>query len=615
MENLPDVSDVFNVSFDLLSKTNYDIVVCGEVKKGKSTFLNALIGREILPTGVKETTSQVFRITNDDKESFSLVFEDGTTESITKDQLCKYGSQVDADLMGEPVFKNRKLDYIQVNTPIEFLPKGVSLVDTPGLGALYKSHELITTRYIKNAAAVIFIFDPEKPLVQQERSFLEKVFSVTPFVMFVMTKIDSYDEDNWITQISRTETLLKDNFGKVCYSLPKIFPIASRTLLEASKVEDKDVRDEMVEFSYFPELYSELLKTLYITVGLSRNKFAWVEANKQKSKVVSSLDDQVKVITLNSKEDQEKFRQQRASIRQSFELSWGPLSDKRRNVNQGIQTIITGVQNRALQLTATSGVLYIKYNSEINSLNSIDDIKDFAENGFKKLAESISTGWESIALSAQNEALEIVSDVNAEIEEISYVGSISSSSSTELVKLTKGEIFQGFKTRYFDAAVTTTVGATLLGLAGVAVASFAPLIFLGTVIFGFLSGKKVALEKEIEKNKVNLRNHLNVCMNEINSQLFHSPVSGDHRSIVQKFTFELSNSVDSAMSSIFKKQKEQLDIESKKLDELEKLGNEQKQKQFELLNGQRKVWLTISNQVADAERSLLDLQKVLLTNE
>ena len=93
-----------------------------------------------LPTGVKETTSQVFRITNNPTESFSLVFTDGTNEKIARDQLSRFGSQVDADLLGEPIFKNRQLDYIQVNVPIEFLPVGVSIVDTPGLGALYKSH-------------------------------------------------------------------------------------------------------------------------------------------------------------------------------------------------------------------------------------------------------------------------------------------------------------------------------------------------------------------------------------------------------------------------------------------------------------------------------------------
>lgn len=614
-ENIPKVSDVFNVSSDLLAKLDYDIVICGEVKKGKSTLINSIIGKDLLPTGVKETTSQVFRITNNDLESFSLVFKDGTVENISKEQLNRYGSQVDADLMGEPIFNNRQLDYIQINTQIEFLPKGVSIVDTPGLGALYKSHELITTRYIQNAAAVVFVFDPETPLVEQERLFLEKVFLVTTYVMFVMTKIDSYDEIHWVTQIARSETLLKKCFEKKCYNIPKIFPLASTTLLDASIQKNKDFKEELVKLSYFPELYFELMKLMYITVGLSRTKFAWSEANKQTTKVIASLDNQIQIINTNSKEDQEKFKLQRASNRHSFDLLWGPSSTKRKNIMQDIQAIHTGVQNRASLLTASSGKIYVKYSNKINSLCTIDGITDFAENGFKKLIEEVSSEWEAIAISAQNDVIQILNSINAEMEEISYNDSFSSSSTIGLVKLTSGEKFQGYKGKYFDAAITSTVGATLLGLAGVAIASFAPVIFLGTLIFGFFSGKKVTIEKEIEKNKLNLKSHLTTIMNEINVQLFHSPLSGDHRSIVQKFTFELSNAVENAISNMYLKQKEQLEVESKKLDGLEKLSSEKKQKQLELINSQRKSWFNISNQITESDELLLTIQNALLTNE
>lgn len=171
-ENSSKVDTTFTVAADLLSNPTYDIVVCGEVKKGKSSFLNAVIGQDILPTAVREATSQVFRISNSKEESFALVFTDGTSAPITKEELSRYGSQVDADLLGEPIFKNKFLEYIQVNLPIEFLPEGVSLVDIPGLGALYESHERITNQYVKNAAAVIFVLDPSGTLVKPEQTFL-----------------------------------------------------------------------------------------------------------------------------------------------------------------------------------------------------------------------------------------------------------------------------------------------------------------------------------------------------------------------------------------------------------------------------------------------------------
>ncbi len=609
--NLPDVSETFNIASELLARPGYDIVVCGEVKKGKSTFINAVIGQELLPTGVKETTSQVFRISNNESESFALVFTDGTTEPITRDQLSRYGSQVDADLMGEPVFKNRQLDYIQINIPIEFLPQGVSIVDTPGLGALYKSHELITHRYIRNAAAVVFIFDPSQPMVQQEKLFLEKVFSVTPFVMFVMTKIDCFDETHWVAQISRTETLLKDTFGKSCYTPPKVFPIASTTLFDAAKEKEADAKEELVEFSYFPAVYSELLRVMYITVGLSRTRFAWNEANKQKVRVLSGIDEQLKMISSSSKEEQEKIKEKKIAIRQSFEQLWGPSSIKRKEVMQEVQSIITGVQNRAIQLTSVTGPIYKKYIEQIDAFRSLDGIKDFADHASKNIIGEITTEWQAIATSAQREIMTALNVIHAEIEKVAGEYSFTSSGDIQMVNLTFGEKFQSYKSKYFDAAITTTVGATLLGLAGIAVAPFAPLIFLGTVVFGFLIGNNDAEQKAIEKNRANLKNNLAAIMNEVNAQLFHTPVSGGHKSMVQNFTSELSNSVEKAMTSMYETQKKQLEAEQKKLDEQARLGTEQRQKELITINEQRKKWMALSAQIAEEEKVLIFVQKAL----
>ena len=58
----------------------YDVVVCGEVKKGKSSFINAIIGDDLLPVNTDVATSQVFRIVNDTQERYELVFIDGSLQ-------------------------------------------------------------------------------------------------------------------------------------------------------------------------------------------------------------------------------------------------------------------------------------------------------------------------------------------------------------------------------------------------------------------------------------------------------------------------------------------------------------------------------------------------------
>lgn len=606
-DNLPDVSENLRIASTLLAKPSYDIVVCGEVKKGKSTFINALIGDELLPTGVRETTSQVFRISNQPNKSYSLQFTDGSSEAISRDQLSRYGSQVDADLLGEPIFKNRQLDYIQINTPIEFLPQGVSIVDTPGLGALYKSHEFITQQYIRNAAAVVFIFDPSQPMVQQEKLFLEKVFSVTPYVMFVMTKVDNFDENSWVTQISRTETLIKDAFGDRCYTIPKVFPVASRTLLEASKETDQDTKEESVEFSYFPAASAELLKVIYKTVGLSRTRFAWNEAAFQKTKVLAGIEDQLKIVTATTKEEQDKIKDKKNAIRQSFEQLWNPSGAKRKEMMQEVQNIITGVQNRSVQLTSPTGPIYKKYLAQIDELNSLDRIKGFAEKVSKNIISDVAAEWQLITSAAQREVITALNIVQTDIVKISSQTVFSETSDLDVVELSFGEKFQSYKSRYFDAAITTSIGGTLLTMAGVGafIPPLLPVIILSTIVFGFIFGSNDAEKKEIEKNKANLKNFLNTLMNEVNAQLFHTPVAGGHKSMVQSFTSELSGAVDKAVEEMFIKQKKQIESEQKKLEEQARLSTEQQHKELIRLNDQRKRWIEIAAQV-DKEKSLLD---------
>src|SRR3954447_1169985 len=118
-----------------LRENSYKVLVVGEAKRGKSTFVNALIGRDILPTDVDVATSQVFNILPSKREAYRLRFEDGSAREITVQDLPRYGSQVMIDAGVVPT-ADQIIRWIEVDAPIRFLPRGVSILDTPGLGTL-----------------------------------------------------------------------------------------------------------------------------------------------------------------------------------------------------------------------------------------------------------------------------------------------------------------------------------------------------------------------------------------------------------------------------------------------------------------------------------------------
>ena len=66
---------------------NFNLVVVGELKRGKSTLINALLGRNLLPTGVAPLTSAVTVLEFGSTCAVRLVFEDGHTETVSTDKL------------------------------------------------------------------------------------------------------------------------------------------------------------------------------------------------------------------------------------------------------------------------------------------------------------------------------------------------------------------------------------------------------------------------------------------------------------------------------------------------------------------------------------------------
>src|SRR5215217_8983523 len=102
-----------------LSENAYKVLVVGEAKRGKSTFVNALIGQDILPTDVDVATSQVFNIRPSEREAYRVRFEDGSEREILPEELPLYGSQTGADAGTVPA-SDQIVRWIEVDVPVRF---------------------------------------------------------------------------------------------------------------------------------------------------------------------------------------------------------------------------------------------------------------------------------------------------------------------------------------------------------------------------------------------------------------------------------------------------------------------------------------------------------------
>lgn len=167
-----------------LEQERFHLVVLGEFNHGKTTFVNALLGTPVLPTGVTPTTAVIHHIEHGDRPAAVAVSTEGTPAPLELDGLTEY-------VVGGKAVRDA-VRHLIVSYPAPLLADGVVLVDTPGVNDLNEARAEITYGYIPQADAVIFLLDAGQILKESERAFISgKLLSQSrDKVFFVINKMD-----------------------------------------------------------------------------------------------------------------------------------------------------------------------------------------------------------------------------------------------------------------------------------------------------------------------------------------------------------------------------------------------------------------------------------------
>ena len=171
----------------IISAGIFRVIVMGEIKKGKSSFINALTGTEnLVPVHSDVATSTVYKIHYGPEVKYTVYFETETGQEkrvIQPNEVDDYGTEA-----GNPD-NEKRVAYIRVESPAPILKNGLVIVDTPGVGGLFKKHREITWRHAPDADAVFFITESNgAPIGEEEVKFLRDLRQITPNITFVQTK-------------------------------------------------------------------------------------------------------------------------------------------------------------------------------------------------------------------------------------------------------------------------------------------------------------------------------------------------------------------------------------------------------------------------------------------
>lgn len=217
-----------------VEKGLFSIVIVGEFSTGKSTFLNALMGKKILPSFSKETTATVnyLRHTSEapNGEKGIVYYKNGKTEilpSLDVDVIEKVVStRGDKDVVSD-------IAHVDLYLDSKFLENGVVLVDSPGLNGIKEGLGEITLNQIKQSYASIFMFNCEQPGSKSNFEILKDVKENSNSIFFILNKIDGIKvaEGETVESVIRS---LKKSYNEVFPDdtmIPEIWPISAAAAL------------------------------------------------------------------------------------------------------------------------------------------------------------------------------------------------------------------------------------------------------------------------------------------------------------------------------------------------------------------------------------------------
>ena len=304
-------------------KNKFVLMIAGEAKSGKSTFINAFLGKEILPTDAKQCTNSIIKIRYGEKLSLILKYMNSSRiitnfEKIRKN--LKEGASIDDKYRDLPVFlinnfilKNKddineksikdfiksvekeniygycyeeysqkiknyiqnKQNWDKIITEIEIsypfeneVFKNVIIVDSPGVNAEGRLGD-ITNKVIKHVDAIIFV----KPIIGQ-------ALELNSFIKFIEKNTNNKDKENVFLLLTHSSSETKEKLEILKKEAVKIYGnkvntqqieyLDSKVQLFINEIKDMDSKE--IE-EYLEKLEKEGLYFNFMTPPINMKKF------------------------------------------------------------------------------------------------------------------------------------------------------------------------------------------------------------------------------------------------------------------------------------------------------------------------------------------------------
>lgn len=234
-----------------------EVAITGQFSAGKSTFLNALLSRNILPTGITPVTSKVNFINYGEEYKLKITYYSGAQEFAPIESI--------ADFTDQRQHEMKDIKYLTLYAPMDIL-KDISFVDTPGLNSQSQSDTETTRKVLRDVGGIIWLTLIDNAGKLSEAEVLEEYMQhFKNKSLCVLNQKDKLTPE----QVETTTKYVSDKFSKF---FAKVVPISARMALE-SRAQQKDILIEDEYTKIVTQFKKDLLEKNVDDLDFFENSF------------------------------------------------------------------------------------------------------------------------------------------------------------------------------------------------------------------------------------------------------------------------------------------------------------------------------------------------------
>src|SRR5690625_3990680 len=296
-----------------MNKLHFTVALFGAFSAGKSSFANAWIGEDLLPSSPNPTTAAINRIlpVNDENKHRDIIVQFKSEETLIyqlqqilqpyTDETFKQVEEIYSfikkrfsfinDVMSQTEIsflqalitgcnemkslihteKRATLDDLKKYVTVEHISsfvehidiyydcdltrKGITLVDTPGADSIHSRHTNVAMHYVKHSDLIIYVNYYHHAFSRADREFLiqlgqvKDAFSLDK-MLFILNASDLAKTND---ELQLVENYLKEQLNQYGISNPVIYPLSSKQLLNNQQLKETTYRPFFDRFNKFIE--------------------------------------------------------------------------------------------------------------------------------------------------------------------------------------------------------------------------------------------------------------------------------------------------------------------------------------------------------------------------